>query len=512
VARESSDRAVATVYSLALRLGKIPVVVADGPGFLVNRILGPYLNEAGTPPGRRVPAVEDDRSGGRRSSACRWVPMRLLDEVGIDVARHAGEVLHEAFGERMAPSGPLVAVGESDRLGVKGDLGFYQYENGQGEGRRSPRSIRSSDCLGPGLANSPLAEEEIRARLILVMINEASRVLEDGIAKSAGDVDLAMIMGTGFPPFRGGLLRFADELHAASGSGTTAGIRGRTRFSASPLHPSCFDSPQLIMGSIRPSRASRDDRFDSSASYPAAGRSTRIGGSPETPARDRPRDLSGPSGRSGAQGRRSRQSIHVGSAATIPGPVAAMARRTRGTSVGPGTGRRWSDRHDPRQSFVGAWRRERSRGMGSSSFPADFPKLGLAFDGLGHGRLEMARADGESLILPEHRGGTGHPALLAGASDRRTAGTGSARGSTIRRQASSRLMRSLVPVDDPGIHVDIDTLPGVPSPLSRRVPETIPEVVNSVSGLPWTSVDAAREASSPPGNEGASTVLALVLE
>ncbi len=205
----ASDRAIATVYALALRLGKVPVVVGDGPGFLVNRILGPYLNEAGhlLAEGASVKAID-------RAATAFGMPMgpvRLIDEVGIDIARHAGEILHEAFGERMTPSDPLVSIGETDRLGAKGDRGFYLYEDGR-EKEVDPEIYRALGSSVPSERRT-IPEEDIRARLILVMMNEAARVLEDGIAASAADVDLAMIMGTGFPPFRGGLLRFADELH-----------------------------------------------------------------------------------------------------------------------------------------------------------------------------------------------------------------------------------------------------------------------------------------------------------
>jgi 3-hydroxyacyl-CoA dehydrogenase / enoyl-CoA hydratase / 3-hydroxybutyryl-CoA epimerase len=205
----SGDEAVASVYALAVRLGKVPVVVKDGPGFLVNRILGPYLNEAAflLSEGASVEAV--DRAA--TAFGMPMGPLRLVDEVGIDIAGHAGAVLHEAFGRRMAPAPPLAALADSERLGVKGGLGFYRYDDGQEKGV-DPEIY---ELLGDAVPREriSIAEEEIRARLLLVMINEAAHILEEGITDSAGDVDLAMIMGTGFPPFRGGLLRFADEVH-----------------------------------------------------------------------------------------------------------------------------------------------------------------------------------------------------------------------------------------------------------------------------------------------------------
>ncbi len=207
--RKTSDSTVATVYSLALELGKVPVVVKDGPGFLVNRVLAPYLNEAGhlLAEGASVEAVD----AAATAFGLPMGPLRLVDEVGIDVARHAGEVLHDAFGERMVPSAPLVAIGESGRLGRKGGKGFYRYEDGDEKGV-DPEIYHVLESAVPA-QRTQVDESEIRARLVLTMINEAARLLDEGIADSAADVDLAMIMGTGFPPFRGGLLRFADEIH-----------------------------------------------------------------------------------------------------------------------------------------------------------------------------------------------------------------------------------------------------------------------------------------------------------
>lgn len=205
----SSEAAVATVYRLAVRTGKVPVVVGDGPGFLVNRILGPYLNEAGHLLAEGGTVEEIDNAA--RTFGMPMGPLRLMDEVGIDVVRHAGEVLHEAFGARLEPAAPLLALRGTDRLGRKGGVGFYRYEKGK-EAGVDPGIY---EVLGPSVPplRTPLDPREIRARLVLAMANEAARILEDGIVSRAADVDLGMIMGTGFPPFRGGLLRYIDALH-----------------------------------------------------------------------------------------------------------------------------------------------------------------------------------------------------------------------------------------------------------------------------------------------------------
>ena len=206
---QSSDHTVASTYAFALTLGKVPVVTTDGPGFLVNRILGPYMNEAGflLADGASVEAV--DRAA--KKFGMPMGPLRLVDEVGIDISRHAGQSLYEALGDRLSPSPPLVALADSGRLGKKGGLGFYRYDNGKEKG--SDPEIYAVLSSAVPAARATLGEREIRGRLVLAMVNEAARVLEEGIVQRASDVDLGMIMGTGFPAFRGGLLRFADTVH-----------------------------------------------------------------------------------------------------------------------------------------------------------------------------------------------------------------------------------------------------------------------------------------------------------
>lgn len=207
----TSDETVATVFALSKRLGKVPVVVNDGPGFLVNRLLAPYLNEAGwlLAEGASIEAI--DRA--LLDFGMPMGPLRLLDEVGLDVSRHAASVLYEAFGDRMLPAPPLVKLGETARLGKKGGRGFYRY---QGKDEEVDTEIYSE--LGDTVPGErvQIPSSVIQERAILVMVNEAARALEDGIVSSPGEVDLAMVMGTGFPPFRGGLLRYADSIGLGS--------------------------------------------------------------------------------------------------------------------------------------------------------------------------------------------------------------------------------------------------------------------------------------------------------
>ena len=196
---------VETLAALAVRLGKVPVVTRDAPGFLVNRILGPCLNEAGHLLDEGWNARAVDRAW--KDFGMPMGPFRLIDEVGIDVVSHAGNTMAETFGDRMIPAASLVALAESKRLGRKGGKGFYLYAKGK-EKAFDP-SVYADMRLSS--ARSTPDPEHVRDRLVLVMVNEAARVLEEGIVSSAADVDLGMVMGTGFPPFRGGLLKYADD-------------------------------------------------------------------------------------------------------------------------------------------------------------------------------------------------------------------------------------------------------------------------------------------------------------
>lgn len=229
----SSERTVATIHGLALRMGKVPVIVNDGAGFLVNRVLGPYLNEAGFLLGDGASIAAVDKAAV--AFGMPMGPLRLIDEIGIDIARHAGAALGQAFGARMSSSPVLEALGETERLGRKGGAGFYRYENDREAGVDEGVYAELGSAVPSTRVEIP--ESEITARLVLAMVNEAARVLEDGIVGSAGEVDLAMIMGTGFPPFRGGLLRYADSLHARSVLAHSRELQDRygERFAPAPV-------------------------------------------------------------------------------------------------------------------------------------------------------------------------------------------------------------------------------------------------------------------------------------
>ena len=204
----SSDESVATVFRLARDLGKTPIIVKDGPGFLVNRLLAPYLNEAGWLLSEGASIEQVDRV--MVEFGMPMGPFRLLDEVGLDVARHAAETMHAAFGERFRPSPGLAALERIERLGRKGGSGFYSYENGRDQG--VDKSIYEELGGAVPADRREMEADVIRKRLLYAMVNEAARILEDGIVGTPGEVDLGLITGTGFPPFRGGLLRWADDV------------------------------------------------------------------------------------------------------------------------------------------------------------------------------------------------------------------------------------------------------------------------------------------------------------
>jgi 3-hydroxyacyl-CoA dehydrogenase/enoyl-CoA hydratase/3-hydroxybutyryl-CoA epimerase len=227
---KTSDETVATVFALARTLGKTPVVVVDRPGFLINRILAPYLSEA-------VRIVEE---GSAIETVDRAMidfgmpvgPIALLDDVGLDTAVKAGEILQAAFPERMRAAGQESLVA-ADRLGRKAGKGFYDYENGK---RRRPSKEAYAALKVQPSEKPSLSANEIVSRLTLPMINEAAYCLSEGVVASAVKLDLAMILGTGFPPFRGGLLRYADSLGAPRIARELSELAARfgARFSPAP--------------------------------------------------------------------------------------------------------------------------------------------------------------------------------------------------------------------------------------------------------------------------------------
>jgi 3-hydroxyacyl-CoA dehydrogenase/enoyl-CoA hydratase/3-hydroxybutyryl-CoA epimerase/3-hydroxyacyl-CoA dehydrogenase/enoyl-CoA hydratase/3-hydroxybutyryl-CoA epimerase/enoyl-CoA isomerase len=209
---KTSDETVATAVAFAKSIGKSPIVVNDGPGFLVNRLLLPYMNEA-------LELLLDGADMQQIEKAAQRFgmpmgPFTLYDVVGLDTAFYAGHVMYEAFPDRVVTSPLLPAMVEAKRLGQKTGVGFYKYAGGKkGKGEPDPtlEAIVSPLRRAPQKFNT----EQIQDRLFLPMVLEATRILEEKVVRDPRDVDLGLIFGTGFPPFKGGLLFWADQIGAA---------------------------------------------------------------------------------------------------------------------------------------------------------------------------------------------------------------------------------------------------------------------------------------------------------
>ncbi len=199
----TSEATLTTIFSVARQLGKTPIVVEDSPGFLVNRLLGIYLNEA-------CLLAEEEYSIQWLDHIIREFgmpmgPFRLIDEVGIDIATEVAELLGKAFGDYLESSSLLRTVHDAGYLGKKGNSGFYIYRKNQSQGI-NPEIQK----LVP--EDKTKQSEDALKRMLYLMINEAGRCLEEEIVETPEDVDTGMIFGTGFPPFRGGLCKYADTV------------------------------------------------------------------------------------------------------------------------------------------------------------------------------------------------------------------------------------------------------------------------------------------------------------
>ncbi len=200
----TSERTVRRAVALVRRLKKSPLVVADAPGFLVNRLLMPYLDEAALAVDDGWPVEAIDRALVRFGMPMG--PLRVLDEVGLDVARHVARVLEEAFGARARPAAVLERLLAAKALGVKSGRGFWIHE-----GKR--RRPNDAAIAAPRRAAPP--DAEIADRLLLGMVAEAARCLAERVVSEPGHLDLGTVLGAGFPPFTGGVRRWARSLGEA---------------------------------------------------------------------------------------------------------------------------------------------------------------------------------------------------------------------------------------------------------------------------------------------------------
>src|SRR5436190_870233 len=223
IAKETSEETRERSLAFVRQIGKLPVIVRDGPGFLVNRVLFPYLLDAAE---LFEAGLEADKID---TALVQWGmpmgPLRLIDEIGVDIAVDIGNTLEKAYGRRDYVSAVLLWLRDGQMLGRKTGAGFYKYEgktqtpnellaqrrrglHGEPEGAEGPN-------IPPDLHRDPrlrLNDEDLARRLALLMVNEAARCVEEKVVDSPEDADYGMMLGTGFAPFRGGPLGYAEHL------------------------------------------------------------------------------------------------------------------------------------------------------------------------------------------------------------------------------------------------------------------------------------------------------------
>ncbi len=210
---KSSDEAIATTVAYAKKMGKSPVVVQDCPGFYVNRVLFPYFGGFGM----LLRDGADFQAVDKVMEKFGWPmgPAYLMDVVGIDTGVHAANIMAEGFPERMKYDfrDASTVMFENKRFGQKNGVGFYKYETDK---KGKPKKVVDQiayDLIAPVCgARREFDAEEIIARLMIPMCNEVVRCVEEGIVSNVADADMALVMGIGFPPFRGGALRYMDTL------------------------------------------------------------------------------------------------------------------------------------------------------------------------------------------------------------------------------------------------------------------------------------------------------------
>jgi len=198
---KTSKETLGTAFDLALQMGKTPIETKDSPGFLVNRLLMPYMNEAAHMFDEGIDIETIDKL--MEKFGMPMGPFKLADAVGIDVGYKVASQLHKFFGNRMKPASILSKMVDQGLLGKKTGKGFYDYTKGGKSVSSAVERMRSKPRV--------VLDKDIVNRCLLIMVNEAARCLEEKVVDSAAHLDMAMILGAGFPPFRGGLLKYSDD-------------------------------------------------------------------------------------------------------------------------------------------------------------------------------------------------------------------------------------------------------------------------------------------------------------
>jgi 3-hydroxyacyl-CoA dehydrogenase/enoyl-CoA hydratase/3-hydroxybutyryl-CoA epimerase len=211
-APQTSEQTLAEIARLAVALGKTPVIVEDSPGFVVNRILMPYLNEAVLLVSEGLTIAQVDAVMTRFGMPMG--PLELLDQVGLDVAAHVAVAMQPALGERFPPSPAFELMRQRNWLGQKNGLGFYRHRGRKRVNELAQNALQAAFPGDRGMSASlphAVRLQQSRERMVLLMINEAARCLAERLTESASAIDLAMVLGTGWAPHRGGPLRYADN-------------------------------------------------------------------------------------------------------------------------------------------------------------------------------------------------------------------------------------------------------------------------------------------------------------
>jgi 3-hydroxyacyl-CoA dehydrogenase/enoyl-CoA hydratase/3-hydroxybutyryl-CoA epimerase len=226
---QTDPSVVAAVASFGRGMHKTVLVVKDSPGFWVNRILAPYLRETWLLLEEGVEA--DVLDSAMTEFGFPVGPVTLLDEIGLDVILESSQALYETFGERMKPLDGVARMVNEGRLGRKSGRGLFQYRRG----KKHRFDVSAYEHIGVRECH-PTSDDDITRRLIFSMLNEAARAVEEGVVRSPRDGDIGAIYGVGFPPFRGGPLRYLDHLGAADVSATLDELAERygDRFSPTP--------------------------------------------------------------------------------------------------------------------------------------------------------------------------------------------------------------------------------------------------------------------------------------
>ena len=199
----TSKETINKVFELLIKAGKTPILVGDCAGFIVNRILLPYLNEAAfiLEEGSKIEKIDSLI----KDFGMPMGPFTLADTVGIDIGYKVARILNEAYGSRMPIASIIEKMNDAKFLGLKTKAGFYEYD---GKDKYVNTHVTSMIQNNTKI----FEDEQIVQRCIYIMINEASRCLEENIVSDASIIDFAMITGTGFPAYKGGLLSYANEI------------------------------------------------------------------------------------------------------------------------------------------------------------------------------------------------------------------------------------------------------------------------------------------------------------